>query len=321
MKTCPIPHTDLQASRLAYGCMNLGGAMDDSPLTRDLVRTAHAAVEAALEAGINCFDHADIYAAGKSEAVFGEVLKARPGLRERIILQSKCGIRLSTGPNDPKRYDFSYGHLVGSVEASLRRLGTDYLDILLLHRPDPLAEPEEVARAFDHLQESGKVRHFGVSNQSASQIELLRCFVRQPLVANQLELSLAHAQLVDEGVSVNHGEAPPPTSGTLDYCRIHDIRVQAWAALGGARFLSPAERQDAATRRTTTLIAQLAAERGSTAEAILLAWLLRHPAGIQPLIGSTRPERIRACCASVTVELSREEWYALFIAARGAKLP
>lgn len=321
METFLIPGTDLRVSRVAYGCMNIGGTMDDSPLTPELRRLAREAVEAALEAGINFFDHADIYAAGKSEAVFGEILAATPGLRDRIILQSKCGIRMGVGPREPKRYDFSYAHIVGSVERVLRRLVTDRLDILLLHRPDPLADPEEVARAFDDLHASGKVRHFGVSNHAASQIELLRRYVRQPLVVNQLQLSLAHAQLIDEGVTHNDGPAPPPVSGTLDYCRALGIRVQAWAALGGSRFLDSSAQTDEATRQTVALVAELAAEKGTAPEAILLAWLLRHPAGIQPLIGSTRPERIRACAAAAAVELSREEWYALFTAARGAKLP
>ena len=324
MKTYRIPHSDRDVSRIAYGCMNLGGRWDHSPVTEDERRVAREAIRTALETGINLFDHADIYTHGKSETLFGEVLKATPGLRDSIVLQSKCGIRFpgEPHPGNPQRYDFSYEHILRSVEGSLRRLQTDYLDILLLHRPDPLVEPEEVARAFDELQVSGKVRYFGVSNHTAGQIELLHRFVRQPLVINQVELSLTHAYLIGEGILANQtGATTALASGTLDYCRAAGILVQAWAPLAGGRLFNQDESRDVALTRTSELISKLAAEKQTSPEGIMLAWLLRHPAGFQPIIGTTRPDRIKASCLADEVSLSREEWYALFISARGEALP
>ena len=181
MKTYTIPQTDLVVSRLAYGCMNIGARWDDAPLTGAEKTAAVEVVAAAYEAGITLFDHADIYTRGKSEAVFAEMWQAIPGLRSEIVLQSKCGIRFADDPHPgvPARYDFSYEHIIASVDGSLRRLRTDYLDILLLHRPDPLAEPDEVARAFDRLHTDGKVHYFGVSNHTAAQIELLRRLIKE----------------------------------------------------------------------------------------------------------------------------------------------
>ena len=324
MKTYTIPHTDLEVSRIAYGCMGLGGGWDRTPATEDRVRAAVDVVLAAYDQGITLFDHADIYAGGKSEAIFAEVWKARPDLRDKIVLQSKCGIRFAGDPKPdaPPRYDFSYSHIVRSVEGSLRRLKTDWLDILLLHRPDPLVEPEEVARAFDELHTSGKVRYFGVSNHMVGQIELLQQTVQQPIVVNQLQLSLLHAHLINEGILANQVDGPHAlATGILDYCRLRGILVQAWSPMARGRLFEPPEDADEPTRRTTALIRTLAERKSTSPEAIALAWLLRHPAGIQPIIGTIRPERVRASCLADTVELSREEWYALFIAARGTRLP
>lgn len=313
----------LPASRIAYGCMHLSRAWDATPVTADERRNAQRLVETALVHGITLFDHADIYARGKSEQIFGDVLRASPGLRARMVLQSKCGIRFADDPpGTPQRYDFSHDHLVASVDGSLARLGVGYLDVLLLHRPDALVEPEEVARAFDALYASGKVRHFGVSNHTSGQIELLRRHVRQPLVANQVEISLLHQPLIDEGVVANTtGHAYASAAGTLDYCRLHDIRVQAWSPLAGGKLATTSEFADPVVRATSTLLRQLAEEKGVTPEAIQLAWLLRHPAGIQPIVGTTDPARLAACCAADDVTLSREEWYALFTAARGGRVP
>ncbi len=319
MQTYTLPRTDLVVSRLAYGCMQIGGRWDDAPLTEAERQTAFRAIQTALDAGITLFDHADIYTRGKSESVFGDFLKSAPGLRPRLVLQTKCGIRFQGEPAaaDPQRYDFSYSHIVRSVETSLRRLQTDYLDLLLLHRPDPLVEPEEVARAFAELHAAGKVRYFGVSNHTPAQIELLQAAVAQPLVVNQLELSLTHSQLMVEGVVANRagaGAASALAAGTLDYCRLRRILVQAWAPLAGGQLLK-------AGQLGAALIAQLAEQKQTSPEAIAVAWLLRHPAGIQPILGSTRPERIRAASLADTVSLSREEWYALLGEARGQALP
>ncbi|MEL1264975.1 aldo/keto reductase [Pseudoxanthomonas putridarboris] len=323
MKTYPLGDAGPSASRIGYGCMHLSRAWDDTPLTAAERRNTQLLVETALEHGITLFDHADIYARGKSERLFGDALRQSPALRDRMLLQSKCGIRFADDPpGAPQRYDFSHAHIIGSVDGILSRLGVDHIDILLLHRPDPLVEPAEVARAFDDLHTSGKVSHFGVSNHTTGQIALLQRFVRQPLVVNQLEVSLLHHHLISEGVIANQtGHAYAAAAGTLDFCRLHDIRVQAWSPLAGGKFATTSEFADPVVRGTAKLLRELAGARGVAPEAIQLAWLLRHPAGIQPIVGTTDPVRLADCCAADRVELSREEWYALFVAARGARMP
>ncbi|MDX1530032.1 MAG: aldo/keto reductase [Rhodothermales bacterium] len=321
MTSYTIPQTDLTVSRIAYGCMHLGGRGRSDAEER---AAAAAAIDAAVAGGITLFDHADIYGRGRSEAVFGAVMQERPGLRDRVVLQTKAGIRFAGDPHPdaPKRYDFSYGHLVRSVEESLRRLRTDYVDVFLLHRPDPLAEPEEIARAFDALHASGKVRHFGVSNHTAGQVELLRAYVRQPLVVNQVELSLLHPHLIYEGVVANRAGAPTAlATGTLDYCRRAGLLVQAWSPVGGGALFAPPAMREAPLQTLVERVEAVAEAEGVTAGAILLAWLLRHPAGIQPVIGTTNPERVRASCEAAAVSLSREAWYALLEAACGAEVP
>ncbi|HRX05299.1 MAG TPA: aldo/keto reductase [Anaerolineae bacterium] len=324
MKTYQIPGIDLPVSRLSYGCMRLGGSWGDDPLTTEDRKRAVKSVAAALERGINIFDHADIYMRGKSETVFAEALQDLAVDREQIVLQSKCGIRFpgDPSPHSPGRYDFSYEHIIASVEGILRRLETEYLDILLLHRPDPLVEPEEVARAFDELHRSGKVRAFGVSNHTGAQIALLQAFVDQPLVVNQLEVNLLHSYLIDDGVLANQREAVyVNASGTLDYCRLHGILVQAWSPVAQGALTNPPHDAPDNVLAAAELVAQFAAEKETTGAAIVLAWLLRHPAGIQPVLGTTNTQRIADSCLADDVTLSREEWYRLFIAARGGRLP
>jgi predicted oxidoreductase len=326
MKTYPIPKTDLTVSRIAYGCMNIGGTWDHTPVPADIERKAQAVIAAALDCGINFFDHADIYTAGKSEEIFGRILKATPGLRDRIVLQSKVGIRFANDAQhsgEPARYDFSYENITRSTEGILRRLGVGHLDLLLLHRPDPLVEPAEVARALDGLHRSGKVRHFGVSNHTPGQIELLRHYVRQPLVVDQLEFSLAQPALVVEGFVANRAGAMTEANlaaGTLDYCRRHEIFVQAWSPVGGGRLLRAATEADP-LHAAAPLVAELAKAKNTSPEAILLAWILRHPAGIQPIIGTTKVDRVHASALADDIVLSREEWYSLLAAARGRKVP
>ena len=325
MKTYQISNSDLTVSRIAYGCMNLGGAWDDQSVTAANKKTAIAAIVTACESGINLFDHADIYMRGKSERAFAEIWPAIPGIRDNIILQSKCGIRFPDDPQKgmPGRYDFSCEHIIRSVEGSLKRLQTDYLDILLLHRPDPLIEPEEVARAFSDLRQSGKVRYFGVSNHTGAQIALLQKFVDQPLIVNQVELSLLHSHLIDEGVTFNqHHPGDCRTEGTLSYCRLHDILIQAWSPVAGGRlFKNEWEIENPAQKSAAALLQKMSAEKQTSLEAIALGWLLRHPAQIQPIIGTTKPARIRASVLADNIQLTREEWYELFIAARGASMP
>ena len=320
MKTLRIPHTEHEVSRIACGCMHLSRAWDDTAITAAEISATLKLVETALEQGITLFDHADIYARGKSEQLFGEALRQIPELRGRIVLQSKCGIRVAGDPeaNSPARYDSSRGHIVRSVEGILKRLDTDHLDVLLLHRPDPLMEPAEVAHAFDHLQSSGKVLNFGVSNHNAAQISLLQEHLEQPLVVNQVELSLLHHQLVSDGLLFNQ----PGETGvgrTLDYCREYGILVQAWSPLAGGKLFAATPAKE--LRPVAELATQLAEAKGVAPEAILLAWLLKHPAGIQPIVGTANPDRLVASCQADAIDLSREEWYALLAAARGMGVP
>lgn len=324
MNSYKIPHTDLRASRLAYGCMNIGGRWDATSITADERRAAIDAVHAAFDAGINFFDHADIYMRGRSEEVFAEAIAELKVPRKDVIIQSKCGIRFGGDPNpgDPGRYDFSCEHITRSAEGILHRLRIDTLDILLLHRPDPLMEPEEVARAFDHLHNSGKVRYFGVSNFTGPQIAHLQAALDQPLVANQVELSLLHHHLINDGVVANTAAVPAAgAAGTLDYCQRRGILIQAWSPVAGGALFNPPADASQAVRQAAALVAHLAREKDTSLEAIVLGWLLRHPAPIQPVIGTTRPARIAASALADAVELSREEWYRLFIAARGGPLP
>jgi predicted oxidoreductase len=303
----------LEVSRIAQGCMTL--SVDR--------REALATIRAALEGGITLFDHADVYGGGQREETFGSLWSELPCAREGIVLQSKCGIRPPSA-GAPVRYDFGYEHIVEAVHGSLRRLRTSYLDVLLLHRPDALVEPEEVARAFDQLEGEGAVRHFGVSNHTAAQIRLLQRWVRQPLVANQLQLSLAHTPLLDEGIAMNRDDYPQPTrnEGTLEFCRLEGITVQAWSPLARGLLTGrpvPADRPYLA--QAAERLARMAADMGVAPETLLIAWLLRHPAGILPVLGTTNPERIAAACRADALQLTRDEWYTLYVAGRGRPVP
>ncbi|MEV7179594.1 aldo/keto reductase [Kitasatospora sp. NPDC093679] len=308
--------------RLLYGCMGLGGDWDSEGYGPADIAAAEAAVGAALDAGITVFDHADIYRRGKAEAVFGEVLSRAPGLRERITLQTKCGIRLAEGDR-PGIYDLRGSSIVWRVEESLARLRTDVIDVLLLHRPDPLADPADVAEALMSLHRQGLVRAFGVSNTGAAQIEDLQAYLDVPLVANQLEMSLAQRDWLEAGVLVNTPAAAGNgfPFGTVEYCRRNGVRLQAWGALAQGRFTG--RQQSERERRTARLVAELAEAKGTTPESVVLWWLQRHPARIAPVVGSANPDRIRACrdAAVREPELGHEEWYALWLAARGEPLP
>ncbi|NUT69722.1 aldo/keto reductase family oxidoreductase [Pseudarthrobacter sp. C4D7] len=308
-----------------YGCMGLGGSWSDEPHGDDHVDQAAAAVQAALEAGITLFDHADIYRNGKSEAVFGEVLAATPGLRERIRLQTKCGIRLNERGLQT-HYDLSREAILERVNGSLERLRTDYVDVLLLHRPDPLADPAEVAAAVGQLMAEGKMRQLGVSNMSAAQIDLLQDRLETPVVANQLEMSLLKRAWLESQVLVNHPEHLDYSfpHGTLEYCMRHNITLQAYGALAkGAYTGAEPESPTPAGAATAGLVAELAETYGATGEAILLGWLMKHPAGIAPVIGTANPDRIRACAGAgqAAQDLTRADWYKLWVTARGSNIP
>jgi predicted oxidoreductase len=322
--TIPLQKRRINASRLVLGCMGLGGEWDSSPVTSEHIKQAHAAVEAALSAGINMFDHADIYTRGKAEKVFGQVLKERPELRDQIIIQSKCGIRLDDGPGLPGRFDFSKEHILSSVDGILSRLGVESIEILLLHRPDPLMEPEEVAGALRELKESGKVKGFGVSNMSSGQIRFLQSAIESPIMVNQLELSLLKLDWLDAVVHVNQerGNHVSFPEGTLEFCQMENIQIQAWSPLARGLFTGKeVGNESEAVRQTAVLVQTLAEQKDTSPEAIVLAFLLRHPAGIQPVIGTVNPQRIAACGQAEQVKLTREEWYTLYITSRGFKMP
>ncbi|SEA26299.1 aldo/keto reductase [Alkalimonas amylolytica] len=310
------------ASRLMYGCMQLGGNWDSSSLSREQHQRAFAALDAAIEAGINCFDHADIYTLGKSEQVFGDYLRQAAIPREQLFIQSKCGIRLATA-TEPGYYDFSAGHIRQSVEASLQRLGCDYLDLLLLHRPDPLMQPTEVAAVFSELYQQGKVKAFGVSNMAWPQLQLLQQALEMPLVANQLEMSLANYHWLEEGIltGMPAGSECHFSAGTVEYCQLNRIQLQAWGSLAQGVFSGGRFPRNDAEKATARLVEQLAGEYQKPAEAIVLAWLMRHPSAIQPVIGSCSVRRIHACQQATQVELSRAHWYALYTSIRAAALP
>jgi len=325
MKLQPLGSSDLQVTRIAYGCMTLGGSWDRNPLAEGTRKEAVKSIRAALDCGINFFDHADIYCMGKSEEVFSTIWQEAPGLRDKIYLQSKCGIRFpgEPSPDSPHRFDFSYEHITASVEGSLKRLKTECLDVLLLHRPDPLVEPEEVARAFDDLHASGKVRWFGVSNHTAAQMELLSACLHQPIITNQVSFNLIHTHMLDEGIVFNQNNPKlARNDSTIEYCRLHNITLQAWSPLAKGQLTGRKSKQPSeAVMKASEAVAEMARQKDTSPEAILVAWILRHPARIQAIIGTTKPERIAASCQADSIEISREEWYRLFIAGRGESLP
>jgi predicted oxidoreductase len=321
MRMIPLEKRKITSSRILFGTTGLGGEGNYDPITDEVILKAEKAIDSALSAGITMFDHADIYKNGKAEAVFGAVLKARPELRDRMVIQTKCGTRFKDGDN-PHRYDFSKEHILSAVDGSLMRLHVEYVDVLLLHRPDPLVEPEEVAEAFDILKSSGKVRHFGVSNMNSAQIKLLQASCSDPLVVNQLEMSLMYTGWLDQGVLVNQksGADVSFATGIIEHCRLKNIQIQAWSSLAngaysGRELNNPTEE----VLRTKQLVRKMALLKETSEEAIVLGWLMRHPAGIQPVIGTVNPERILRCQDAVRQAeiMSREEWYSLYEASRG----
>ncbi len=305
MKTFVLPGTGITVPAVVAGVMRIQEKTDAQ---------VRALFDASLAAGINFFDHADIYGSGVHgcETRFAEALQLTPSARAEITLQSKAGI-VTDGPY----FDFSYEHIIEAVNGSLAALRTDYLDILLLHRPDALVEPDEVAKAFDELAAAGKVRAFGVSNHTPAQIELLMRSVRQPLVANQLQLSITHAPIVAQGVAMNMDALDQSISrdlGVLDYCRLHDITVQAWSPFQ-AGFFTGVFLGNPDYPELNAVVDRLAAVHGVEPEAIATAWITRHPAQMQVVLGTTTPERVAAAAKGADVELTRPQWYELYRAA------
>jgi predicted oxidoreductase len=306
MRKINLGKSGLQVPAIAVGCMRINTIEK---------KEAEGLIKTALEEGANFFDHADVYGSGRCESIFAEAIGMNSAVREKIFIQTKCGIVPG------KMFDFSREHILESVEGSLKRLKTDYIDVLLLHRPDGLVEPEEVAEAFGALHAGGKVRHFGVSNQNPFQIQLLRKFVKQPIVANQLQLSITNASLITAGFHVNMADdtAVGRDGGVLDFCRLEDITIQPWSPfqygffsgvfLGSPKFPKLNEKLD-----------EIAKKHSVTPTTIALAWLLRHPARFQPVTGTMKAARLKECIKAAGITLTREEWYEIFLAA-GYVLP
>jgi len=295
----------LSIPNIALGCMRISQMQ---------LSEVNALIHTSLEAGIDFFDHADIYGGGESERVFSKAINMDSQIRDKMILQSKCGIRKGF-------FDFSKAHIIESVDGILERLQTDYLDVLLLHRPDALVEPEEVAEAFDLLQTSGKVRYFGVSNQNAMQIELLKKYVKQDLIFNQLQLSVMRTGMIDSGFNVNM-KVPASIDhdgSILDYCRLNDITVQAWSPFQYG-FFEGVFVDNPKFPELNKVLDQLAEKYQVKNSAIAVAWILRHPAKIQTIIGTTNKQRVKDMSEASHIKLSREEWYEIYRAA-GNVLP
>lgn len=305
MKEIIMANGNIKASEIALGCMRI--AELDKNKVNNLINTA-------LECGINFFDHADIYGKGKSEEIFSEAISLTPNLREKIILQSKCSIR-------PGFYDFSKEHILNSVDNILKRLNTDYLDILLLHRPDTLMEPDEVSEAFEKLYNDGKVRNFGVSNHNAMQIELLNKYLKNKVTINQLQFSIMHTGIVDSGLNVNMKIDPSidRDGSILEYCRLKDINIQAWSPYQYG-FFEGTFLDNPKFPELNKKLAEISEKYNVSKTAIATAWILRHPAKIQTIVGTTNEERLRDICTASNINLTRQEWYEIYRSA-GNQLP
>jgi predicted oxidoreductase len=314
MKKISIGAGCLTTSRLAYGCWRLAGSWNPAEVTKESREQGRRAAIAAYEAGYTLFDNADIYCRGEAEQLLGAALKEVPGMRAAIQILTKCGVRPPDypRPGSPHCWDFSAKYILESCEGSLRRLGVETIDIYMLHRPDYLADPHEIAKAFVQLRDSGKVRSFGISNFRPSLVTALQVACPMPLILHQVEISLAKLDAF--------------TDGTLDQCLIEGITPMAWSPLAGGLMGAGAKRLLAAQQayrpeRFIPLLEEIAAAHGVDRTVAAFAWLLKHPSNIIPIVGSTSPDRIRQAVRATEVELTREEWYRLLIAARGEPLP
>ena len=305
MKKIIMANGNIKASEIGLGCMRIS-SMDKT--------SVNILINTALDCGINFFDHADIYGEGKSEEIFSEALSMSASLREKIIIQSKCAIR-------PGFYDYSKEHIVNSVDSILKRLKTDYLDILLLHRPDTLMEPEEVNEAFEKLYKQGKVRNFGVSNHNSMQIELLNKYLKHKITINQLQFSIMHTGIIDSGLNVNMKISPSidRDGSILEYCRLKDINIQAWSPYQYG-FFEGTFLNNPKFPELNKKLEELGEKYGVSSTAIATAWILRHPAKIQTIVGTTNENRLRDICTASNIQLTREEWYSIYLSA-GNQLP
>jgi predicted oxidoreductase len=306
MRTINLGAVGLVVPAVAVGCLRIN---------RIEKADAFHFIETALNLGANFFDHADIYGDGVCEEIFAKAIGVSHTPREKVFIQSKCGVRRK------KAFDFSKKHILSSVEGSLRRLRTEYLDVLLLHRPDALMEPEEVAEAFGILHQTGKVRFFGVSNHNPMQIQLLQRYVKQPLVANQLQLSITNCSMISHGLHINMQDdfAVQRDGSILDFCRLNDITIQPWSPFQYG-FLQGVFLDNPEFPELNKRINEIAEKHSVTNTTIAIAWLLRHPAKMQPVTGTMNVERLKACVKATEITLSRDEWYSIFLAA-GNSLP
>ncbi|KKI92000.1 aldo/keto reductase [Bacillus sp. SA1-12] len=300
MKYIPMGNTDLKASNIIMGNMRI---------TQLSLSEVEQLIRTAMDEGINFFDHADIYGAGECETIFANAINMNDDIREKMIIQSKCGIRAKEN-----YFDFSKQHIIHSVDGILKRLKTDYLDILLLHRPDTLMEPEEVAEAFENLYESGKVKYFGVSNHNPMQMQLLQKYLPHKLIVNQLQLSVVHTPIIDSGIALNMNidQSINRDASILDFCRLNDITVQAWSPFQKGFFEGVFLGDTENYAELNLLINDLANKYDVTATAIATAWITRHPANIQVVTGTTNAQRLKDACKGSDIPLTREEWYQLY---------
>jgi len=306
MRTIKLGQSDLVVPVIAVGCFRL------NRLNR---KEAENHIRTALDLGVNFFDHAENYGRGECESLFADALGMNEALREKVIIQTKCG------NIHGKMYDLSKEYILEAVDGSLKRLKTDYLDVLLLHRPDTLVEPDEVAEAFDKLYSSGKVHYFGVSNHNSMQIQLLKKSVRQPIVANQMEMSIANARMISVGINVNtlNAEAVDRDGSVLDFCRLNDITVQTWSPLKFGDHKGVFINNEMFPELNARLD-KLADKYSVSNTAIAIAWLLRHPAKLQTLVGTMNTGRLKDCVKAADIRLTREEWYEIYLSA-GHSLP
>ena len=314
MKTQLLGTSRIEISRLSYGCMRISGSWDRNTVDDAVIARAIGVLEAAVDAGYTFFDHADIYGDTACESIFGHAIEKHPEWRERLVVATKCGIRFEDepSPGQPHRYDFSYEHILASVEESLGRLRMERIDLLMLHRPDFLADPAEIARAFTELRGAGKVREFGVSNFRPSLLSAVQSALPFALQVNQVEIHPLRLECF--------------TDGTLDQCLERTITPMAWSPLAQGRVGTGQEPKPDAPNRAHHLailaaLDEAAAQFGCDRSVIVLAWLLRHPAGIVPVVGSANPANIQNAARATEIEMDRDTWYRILLAARGVKLP
>ena len=314
MKFIKLGKSTLCVSHLAYGCWRIARTWDSSRVTPQARASGVQSLITAHEAGFTFYDLADIYCDNVAEEIFGQALRKVKGLQRNAIIATKCGIRAphTPAPGTPYRYDFSSDYIIKSCEGSLRRLGIDCIDVYQMHRPDYLMDPSEIAKAFEKLKKAGKVKHFGVSNFKPSQVALLQSALKQPLLVNQVEISLTQLESFENGL--------------LDQCLMEKITPMAWSPLGGGHLGDGAKQvlptqEGYRTGRIRRALEKLAREFGVNRSVIALAWLLRHPADIVPIVGTTQPARIQELSKAGNINLSREHWYTLLTAARKKDLP